>query len=136
MARVDFKKTVYEKNQFDKVVGSREFSTYTQPTVEDTITVDEFFNIYEELYLTIPINGDTQSHEYLVRKSTELTGIQDSTEDIQPLLDEIASLREQLLLARQEQILSQVKASSDSTELSTELQEIFNSINNIGVENI
>lgn len=134
MARVDLKKTVYERSQFDRVVGSREFQTFTQPTVEEDVTVEEFFNLYEELYLTIPINGDTQSHEYLVRKSTELTGIRDTTEDIQPLLDEIANLRQQLLEARQDNILSQIQNVGAGTDISSKVKEILDEINSTGVD--
>jgi len=103
MARVDLRKTVYNKSQFDKVVGGRDFKSFTTEAAADTaFTVEDFFSEYDRLFLTIPINGGTNSHEFLVRKSSELVGFQRNTEDIQPLLDEITSLRDQLLSARQE----------------------------------
>ena len=102
MARVDLRKTVYNKLQFDKVVGGREFKTFTLSSDDIDFTVEDFFTEYDNLFLEIPINGPNNSHEALVRRSGELVGFQRTTDEIQPLLDEIASLREQLLEARQE----------------------------------
>lgn len=99
---VKVQKTVYNSIQFGKVIDST-FSTFTQPVpVEDTDTVDELFRLYEKLYFVIDIQGETNSHEYLIKKSSELVNFERSTEDIQPLLDEIAQLREQLLQANQQ----------------------------------
>jgi len=74
MAKVDLRKTVYNKNQFNRVVGGREFTTFTTPLLEESITVEEFFQAYEDLFLTIPVNGNNKSHEYLIRRSSELVG--------------------------------------------------------------
>lgn len=129
MAKVDLKRTVYEKNQFNRVVGNRDFTTFVQAVEDDIPTVEDFFNLYDQLYLTIPINGNNQSHEYLIRKSTELVGIQDTTEDIQPLLDEIASLRQQLLEARQEVLLEQIKSSNAGSEVNNNLINLLDRLN-------
>lgn len=48
------------------------------------------------------MEGENNSHEYLVRKSSELINFEANTEEIQPLLDEIAQLRQQLLSANQQ----------------------------------
>lgn len=94
---VKIQKTVFNKQQFDKVVD-RSFKTYAQPTpVEELPTVDEFFALYEQLYYEIPVEGDTASHTYLIERSSELVDFEKDTQDIQPLLDEIAILREQIL---------------------------------------
>lgn len=99
---VQIQKTVYNSTEFGKVID-RSFSTFTQPVPEeDTDTVEEFFRLYEKLYYIITPTGETDSHEYLIRKSSELVDFQKNTEDIQPLLDEIAQLREQLLQANQQ----------------------------------
>lgn len=134
MAKVDLRKTVYNRNEFDKVVGDRNFTTFTPPTEEQELTVDEFFQAYEDLFLTIPVNGGNKSHEYLIRRSSELVGFQRTTEDIQPLLDEISSLRQQLLEARQDNLLNQVKTSGAGSELNKLLEEILQDVNNTGVE--
>lgn len=96
------KKTQLNKEDLDKVID-RSFSTFGQPALaEDGVTVEEFFVYYEELFNEIPLNGPTNSHEYLVKTSGALLEFEKDTEDIQPLLDEIAQLRQQLLEANQE----------------------------------
>ncbi len=128
MAKVDLRKTVYNKTQFDKVVGGRDFKTFTTFVAgQDVFTVEDFFREYETLFLTIPINGNTNSHEFIVRKSGELVGFQRSTEDIQPLLDEITSLREQLLDARQEIVDLQVGDVNEDS-LKDQFQDILQAL--------
>lgn len=95
-------KTQLNKEDLDKVID-RSFSTFGQIEVEDEgVTVEEFFTYYEELFNEIPLNGTSNSHEYLVKTSGALLEFEKDTEDIQPLLDEIAQLRQQLLEANQE----------------------------------
>lgn len=103
---IEIKKTVYTKDNFNKVVD-REFKSFKQPAeVPVEKTVDQFFKDYEDLYLDIPIEGDEKSHRYLYNRSGELLDIQDAETNIQPLLDEIAELR-QLLLESQQEIIDQ-----------------------------
>ena len=59
--------------------------------------LEEFFELYENLYYEIPLQGEAASHTFLVQRSSELLDFKKDTEDIQPLLDEIAILREQIL---------------------------------------
>ena len=110
---VPIRKTVYNKEHINKVV-KREFTTFTQPVPEDTkLTIEDFFALYEELFYEIPINGEAGTHEYLVKRSSELYNLDDSTADIQPLLDEITNLRSQIIdneseiIALQEQVANQ-----------------------------
>jgi hypothetical protein len=110
---VPIRRTVYNKDHIGKVV-KREFTTFTQPVPEDTrLSVEDFFALYEELFYEIPINGDAGTHEYLVKRSSELYKLDDSTQDIQPLLDEITNLRAQIIdneteiIALQEQVANQ-----------------------------
>lgn len=101
---ISIKKTVYNKQQLTRVVN-REFSTFIQPVEEvSTITVEDFFRLYDELYYEIPPEGEVNSHQYLIEKSSLLVDFDKNTEDIQPLLEEIATLREQLLQANQTNI--------------------------------
>ena len=108
---VRIQKTVYNKDQHGKVVD-RSFLFFTPPVVEEGPTVEDFFALYEQLFYIIPSEGTTNSHEVLVQKSSELVNFEQQTQDIQPLLDEIASLRQQLLEARQEIIDIQVSVVS------------------------
>lgn len=98
--KVRIQKTVQEKSSLEKVVR-KNFTTFIQPTVEeDTDTVEEFFRLYEKLYLEIPLEGDS-SHTYLIEESSKLVQIQQDNAEIQPLLDEITNLRENLLQANE-----------------------------------
>ena len=100
--RVRIQKEVYRSDQFNNLVD-RQFTTFTKPIEEvDTDTVEEFFRLYDKLYYSIPIEGDENSHQYLLQKSSELTDFEKTTEDIQPLLDEIAQLRQQNLELNQQ----------------------------------
>lgn len=96
---IPIKKSVINLNDFEKVIdiNFRSFVATTSSVTE--LTVDQFFSEYSRLYYTIPIQGDINSHEYLVRRSSELLTLEQDTTDIEPLLDEIASLRTQLLQA-------------------------------------
>jgi hypothetical protein len=97
-------KTVFNTDKFNKVVDTS-FKTFTQPVPEeDTDTPEELFRLYEKLYYTIDVTGETNSHEYLIKKSSELVTFDRVTEDIQPLLDEIAQLRDQNLALNQQLI--------------------------------
>jgi hypothetical protein len=91
---VRIKKSVYDKEEFKKVVDT-EFKTFTQPVVIDTdLTVAELFEQYRKLYYEIPLQGN-DSHTTLIEESSKLVEFEKDTENIQPLLDEISSLREQ-----------------------------------------
>ena len=106
---IQIRRTVYNKTEFSKVID-KGFKTYTQPIPEeDTDTEEELFRLYEKLYFTIDIEGEQNSHEYLIKKSSELISYERSTEDIQPLLDEIAQLRIQLLQANQQILTLETK---------------------------
>lgn len=101
MANIRVKKTVLDKDEFEKVVDTS-FKTFVDPaTIEDNDTVEEFFRLYNKLYYEIPIDDDTDSHKFLIQESSKLVDLEKDLTEIQPLLDEISYLREQLLLATQ-----------------------------------
>jgi hypothetical protein len=99
---IQIQKTVFNTTEFNKVVNSS-FTTFTQPVpAEDTDTPQELFRLYEKLYYAIDVMGDVDSHEYLVKKSSELLNFNTVTQDIEPLLDEIAQLRQENLALNQQ----------------------------------
>jgi hypothetical protein len=103
---VKIQKTVFNSEDFKKVVDT-EFKTFTQPEIiENVETVNELFRLYDKLFYSIPIEGPN-SHQYLVERSMELYKFEQTQEEIQPLLDEIADLRTRLLAANQEIITIQ-----------------------------
>ncbi len=111
---IKIQKTVYNKQDLD-LISSREFTTFTRPVQqEDTITIEEFFDLYEKLYVEIPVEGDVNSHRYLVERSSELVSFDTNTEEIQPLLDEITQLRLQLLDANEQIIELQTQTATNA----------------------
>ncbi len=106
---IQLQKTVFGKVDFTKVVDTT-FKTFTQPVPEEDLdTPEELFRLYDKLYYSIDIEGDTESHRYLVNKSSELLNFDAVTENIQPLLDEIARLREENLALNQQILTLETK---------------------------
>tara|TARA_Y100001958_G_C21151035_1_gene487215 strand:- start:132 stop:482 length:351 start_codon:yes stop_codon:yes gene_type:complete len=104
--QVQLTKEVYGKVTYPKIVNT-EFSELV--SVEETpvlgpdlITVAEFFEEYDRLFFQIPRNGENASHSALVDRSSSYLGVSGQSAQIEALLDEINSLRIQLLTAQQE----------------------------------
>jgi hypothetical protein len=92
---VQLNKTVYGKITYPNVIDT-EFTQLIRPTtevVDNTITIDEFFQAYNDLFFEIPAAGDFNSHEELIKRSTEYTGVNQTSEEIDALLEEINQLR-------------------------------------------
>ena len=90
-------KTVFNSEAYSDVID-RQFKIFKQPEpVVDTDTIEELFRLYEKFYAQIAIEGPNQTHQYLVERSSELYAVDNQLDAIQPLLDEISSLRTQLL---------------------------------------
>lgn len=111
MANYSLNKTVYDSDQYKKVIDTS-LTQYTPPIpVEDTITVEEFFTYYNKIFYDIPAEGNINSHAYLVKTSGEYINASTTNEETQLLLDEITSLRQQLLTSQQQIINLQVSSS-------------------------
>jgi hypothetical protein len=92
-------KKVYGVNTYNKAIDTS-FSELIAPPVElpsTTITVDEFFGYYNQLFYDIPIDGETNSHMYLVTRSSQYIGGSVVDAEKQALIDEINSLRQQII---------------------------------------
>jgi len=101
---IRIQKTVLNKEEFDKVIDSS-FTTFVDPAAEvDNDTVEELFRLYSKLYYEVPIEGETNSHTYLLKESSKLVNLEKDLTDVQPLLDEISDLRERLLSVNQEMV--------------------------------
>lgn len=97
MANIDIQSTVVGSN-YDKVLDT-EFKTFiTNPTV-NTITLEEFFQNYNDLFYQIPKEGDSNSHTYILNQTLQYLDLKlANDQEIQLLLEEITNLRRQLLL--------------------------------------
>jgi hypothetical protein len=101
--KIELNKKVYGKVTYPNVINT-EFSQLIKPQVEvvvPTVTVEEFFQYYDDLFYDIPISGDFNSHTELIKRSTEYVGVNQNTEEIDALLDEINQLRLENLTQQQ-----------------------------------
>ena len=97
MANIEIQSTVVG-NDYNKVIDT-EFKTFITNPVIDVLTIDEFFQNYEDIFYQIPKEGDVNSHQYILNRTLEYLNLKlANDEEIQLLLDEITSLRRQLLL--------------------------------------
>jgi hypothetical protein len=97
---VNLNKQVYNKDQYAKVIDTsfKQLGVQSiQQQINDQPTVDEFFNMYNELFYDIPEIGEVNSHEFLIKKSSEYIGFEANQEEILALQAEIAQLRIDLL---------------------------------------
>ena len=99
MANVDLVKQIYGLNTYTKAIDTS-FTELVTPTVEETPTtvkLDQFFEYYDQLFFDIPVSGSINSHQYLVNRSQEYLGGSVLDAEKQALIEEINSLRQQLL---------------------------------------
>ena len=107
MAKITLNKEVLNKNQYQKVIDTS-FTQLVQPTPVTpesipSISVAEFFNNYQEIFFQIPKFGDINSHEYLIKTSTEYIGASTGvSNELQALIDEITELRQENLDSQQQ----------------------------------
>ena len=98
MSQIPIEKQVFDKNTFPKVIDTQFSQLLNNQAGEETsFTIEDFFELYEQLFYQIPKEGDTNSHRYILEKEADYLGIIINEEDIQALLDEITSLRQQVL---------------------------------------
>jgi hypothetical protein len=103
MSQIPVQKTVFNKDTYPRVINTQ-FSQFLNQGVEEetlSFTVDDFFQLYDELFYQIPKEGDVNSHQYILQREADYLGVSISQDDIQALLNEITSLRQQVLEAQQ-----------------------------------
>ena len=101
--RIDLIKKVYSKSEYPRIIDTK-FNQLGVMSVNEqlatTITVNQFFEYYNELFYEIPAFGATNSHEYLVITSGDYINFEGDNAEIQALQNEIAQLRKDLLQAQ------------------------------------
>jgi len=107
MKNIKLNRQVFDRTAFNDTVNTSFTELLPQqppPSFFDPelATVEDFFTIYENLFLQIPKFGDVNSHEYLINESKNYVGIEQNTAEIEALLEEIADLRRENLELRQE----------------------------------
>lgn len=96
-------KEVYGRNTYTRVIDTSFSELYTPVTASidpnTQISVEAFFDAYDALFFQIPATGEINSHEYLVKRSIEYLGGGVLTDNEKAYIEEINSLRQQLLEA-------------------------------------
>ena len=114
--KLGFNKIKYPKESYEKVINN-EFTQLGVSSIQDQInnqpTVEEFFETYNELFYEIPETGETNSHEFIIKQSSEYINFDDINEEIQELQKEITQLREDLLEAQKQVVELQTGTSLD-----------------------
>jgi hypothetical protein len=97
MSQIPVQKTVFSKDSYNRVIDTQFSQLITQEDEPLSFSVDDFFELYDQLFYQIPREGETNSHQYILQREADYLSISISQEDVQALLDEITSLRQQVL---------------------------------------
>ncbi|HEX5186902.1 MAG TPA: hypothetical protein VFV86_08435 [Nitrososphaeraceae archaeon] len=98
--QIPITKQSFLKSEFNQVVDTefRQLINNQPSETQAVLTIDDFFKHYEDLFYEIPKEGEINSHQYILRKTIEHLGVKLADDiDVQALLDEITSLRQELL---------------------------------------
>lgn len=100
MQEVKLVKKTRGLSTYSKVVNTSFTELVAPPIPEAPIvepTVETFFEAYDQLFFDIPAEGTINSHQYLVQRSQEYLGGSVNDPEKQALIEEINSLKQQLL---------------------------------------
>jgi hypothetical protein len=101
---VQLNKTVFGKVTYPNIINT-EFTQLIQTNIEEidtTINIDQFFQAYNDLFFEIPLLGDYNTHQELIKRSTEYIGVTQTSDEIEVLLEEINQLRLENLTLQQQ----------------------------------
>ena len=98
--RIDLKKEIYLKSEYEQVINTK-FTSLGVSSVNEDIEIEDnvsvFFEQYNTLFYDIPAEGETNSHDFLVKTSGEYINFDANLEEIEALRTEITELRKEIL---------------------------------------
>jgi hypothetical protein len=99
MTNIELTKEIYGLNTYTKAIDTDFEELIPQETIvtSSIVTVDDFFTYYNDLFFDIPVSGSINSHTYLVETSQQYIGGSVLDAEKQALIEEINSLRQQIL---------------------------------------
>ncbi len=122
---VDINLTTYNRAQFNKAVNTTftEFGVTGEPeeSVVNQIDVNTFFEAYDNLFLEIPKQGETNSHQHLTNRSGEYAGGEEINAEIEALTAEVTSLREENIALQQQIVQLATKTAADAVDLANNI---------------
>lgn len=101
--KINLTRVVYNKEDYQKTIDTS-FNELLPPSPiieDDSITVEQFFVYYDQLFFDIPKTG-VNSHNTLIQQSSEYVGDQQTNAEIEALVQEVNTLRAQLLESQTE----------------------------------
>lgn len=115
---VDINLTTYNRAQFTKAVNTSftEFGVTgePEPSIVSQVDVNTLFEAYDALFLEIPKDGETQSHQYLANRSGEYAGGEDINAEIEALTQEVTELREENIDLQKQVVQITTKTAADA----------------------
>lgn len=106
---IKLNKEVYSAGAFKNTVNTNFSQLVNVPTVTTAssvfvpdVSIQEFFQDYQSLFFQIPKFGDINSHEYLIKTSTDYIGYAPVNGEIEAIIEEITFLRQQNLDLQQQ----------------------------------
>ena len=102
---IKLNKEVFSKRDYTKTINTS-FNQLGVKSIQEQIdeqpNIQEFFDLYNDLFYEINEVGPTNSHEYLIKTSSDYIAFDENNEIIEALQKEIANLREELLETQQQ----------------------------------
>ena len=126
MAKINLNKQVFNKRKFQQSVDTSFSQLVPKPEQQffdlNLATIEDFFTLYNNFFYEIPKEGEDNSHTMLIRDSSEYVQYKQINEDIQALIEEITSLREEMVTLEIDNIRLQQKLAEEGIDPSTESQ--------------
>ena len=98
--KVNLNKLVFDKKIYKKNINtsfSQLGSPSTQEQLDEQPSIEEFFNMYTDLFYQINEVGPNKSHEFLIKSSGEYIKFDEQDDLIQSLQQEIVNIKKELL---------------------------------------
>jgi len=101
--KINLTRIVYNKDDYQKTIDTsfNEFSLPSPEIEDNSISIEQFFVYYNQLFFNIPKTG-VESHNTLIQQSTEYVGDQQVNNEIEALIQEVNVLRAQLIESQTE----------------------------------
>ncbi len=64
MSQIPVQKTVFSKDSYSRVIDTQFSQLITQEDETLSFSVDDFFELYDQLFYQIPRDGETNSHQF------------------------------------------------------------------------
>lgn len=126
--KVDLNKDVFNKSQYSNTINTsfEELGVKNiKEEIEEEVSIEEFFELYNSLFYDIPSNGEINSHEFLINQSSNYINFDITQVEIEALRVEISNLRQALLDEQVKNMELETGQTIDTSELA-QLREDLN----------